>query len=82
MNNVQQALSKIHDFDNRDTWLRVGMALHSTHEVGARELWDTWSEQSDKFDLADQDTAWRSFARPHRKPVTLGTLFYLARRPQ
>jgi hypothetical protein len=59
--------------DDRDVWLRVGMALHSQ---GMRSAWDLWSQQSEKFDLVDQDRTWERF-----KPgdVKIGTLFYLAR---
>ncbi len=82
MSDIQQALRDIHDFDDREIWLRVGMALHSADDPRARGWWDKWSRQSEKFDLESQDTAWRSFAKPHSNPVTLGTLFYLARRNQ
>ncbi|HAI96059.1 MAG: hypothetical protein CL866_02890 [Cycloclasticus sp.] len=63
--------------DDRDTWLQVGMALHSTESGDqAYGLWNEWAGQSDKFDLADQRRVWDSF-----KPggVTLGSLFALAK---
>jgi hypothetical protein len=64
--------------DNYDTWLRVGMALHSTGQPWAREVWDTWSQHSPKYDGAKQDKSWRSFDEDRDKKATLGTLFYLA----
>ena len=63
--------------DDRDTWLQVGMALHSTESADqAYGLWNEWAGQSDKFDIADQRRVWDSF-----KPggVTLGSLFALAK---
>lgn len=68
--------------DNRDIWLRVGMALHSTGwGFSARAIWDEWSRTSPKFDPVDQDRTWRSFGRSCRPGslVTLGTLFALAK---
>jgi Bifunctional DNA primase/polymerase, N-terminal/Primase C terminal 2 (PriCT-2) len=67
---------------NRDIWLRVGMALHSTGwGLSARTIWDEWSRASPKFNSVDQDRTWRSFGRSCRPGslVTLGTLFALAK---
>ena len=73
---VRAALPHI-DPEDRETWLRVGMALHST---GAPEAWDTWCEwsrASSKFKEAVQRETWASF---HGKSdgIGLGTLFKLA----
>ena len=68
--------------DDRETWLRVGMALHWTGwGDAARPLWDSWSQKSAKFDEPDQDKTWESFERrTYSGPVaTLGTLFNLAK---
>ena len=67
--------------DDRETWLRVGMALHWTGWPTARTLWDEWSKKSSKYDPVEQDRAWESFGRPdYDGPVaTLGTLFHLAK---
>lgn len=64
--------------DDRQVWLRVGMALHSIDpgSVG-KDLWDKWSRKAGAvFDQKDQDRAWHGF-RPNRG-ITKGTLFYLA----
>jgi P4 family phage/plasmid primase-like protien len=60
-----------------DDWLRIGMALHSTGEAWARELWEQWSAQSEKFDAAKQQKAWQSFAAAGA--ITVRTLFHLAK---
>jgi len=73
---IRQALGYI-PTDDRDTWLKVGMALHSTESGDqAYGLWNEWANQSDKFDIADQRRIWDSF-----KPggLTLGSLFALAK---
>jgi hypothetical protein len=74
---ITEALAAIpnHDADY-DTWLRIGMALHSTGTTWGRALWDTWSQQSTKFDEAKQRHTWDSFTQDGA--VTLGTLMYLA----
>jgi hypothetical protein len=59
-----------------DTWLMLGMALHSTGEAWARDLWDSWSHQSDKFDARKQAKSWGSFTSDGR--VTIASLFHLA----
>ena len=66
-----------HDVDY-ECWLKVGMALHSTGQPWAREVWDTWSQHSAKYDAAKQAKSWRSFDEDRTPRATLGTLFHLA----
>lgn len=61
--------------DERETWLQVGMALHSDGQEF--ELWRAWSETSAKYNERDCDYTWRKF-KPGGK-VTMGTLWHLAR---
>jgi hypothetical protein len=77
---VRSALTAI-PADDRDNWLRNGMALHWTGWATARTLWDEWSKKSPKYDPVEQDRAWENFGRPgYAGPVaTLGTLFHLAK---
>jgi putative DNA primase/helicase len=77
---VRDALTFI-PADDRDVWLRVGMALHWSGWKTAREIWNAWSQTCpDKFDSADQPKVWNSFGQPRNgDPVTLATLFHLAR---
>lgn len=60
--------------DDRDLWIRVGMALHSIGQQGF-DLWDEWSRKSTKYDPVDSMRVWRSF-----KPgsVNYETVFYIA----
>ena len=69
--------------DERDVWLRIGMALHSTGWGGqARRMWDDWSNASNKFDSSDQDRTWKRFRHDGHtgRKITLGTLFSLAKK--
>lgn len=62
----------------RQIWLEVGMALHSTRDPGARALWDEWSRTCpEKFDAADQEKTWRAF-RPRSNDIGIKTLYHLA----
>lgn len=49
------------DADDRDTWVRVGMALRETGATNAFGIWTEWSQLSDKFDPAAQRKAWGGF---------------------
>lgn len=63
--------------DDRDTWIKVGQALHATNAYPANfGLWEEWSKNSDKYNAKDQHRVWRSFTP--EKGITLGTLFHIA----
>ena len=52
--------------DDRDVWVRIGLALKTLGDVG-RGLWMEWSATSDKFDPKDAARTWESF-----KPTRTG----------
>jgi len=60
--------------EDRDGWLKVGMALH--HEFSGAdegyELWCKFSQQSDRFDPEDQERVWKSFRSDRSETVTMG----------
>lgn len=64
--------------DERDMWTKVGMALHSTNDGRAYDLWCQWSATSDKYDHKDQFRVWRSFKHKGLSGYDLATVFYLA----
>jgi hypothetical protein len=67
--------------DDRETWLQVGMALHSTgYEQAAFSAWDAWSQTSTKYDPVDQTRTWRSFRHKGIAGVSKATIFALAQR--
>lgn len=75
---VRRALALITDSDDRNQWLKIGMALHAEF-AGSDEgfdLWSHWSRQSLKFDERDQRQKWKSF---RRSGVGIGTLFEIAK---
>lgn len=61
--------------DERDLWVQVGMALHSTNDNDAGyDLWNTWSQTSAKYQEADQRRVWTSF-RGRSDGITTATIF-------
>lgn len=49
--------------EERDTWLRVGMALHSTGHPDAQSTWDEWSATTtaDNFSPGVNERTWDAF---------------------
>lgn len=76
---LQSALAAIPANDH-DTWIRVGMALHSTGAgYEAFELWDAWSRTCpEKYNQVDQYRRWRSFRHRGLDGVTKATIFHMA----
>lgn len=61
--------------DDRDSWLKIGMALHSTGHPQALEAWCNWSGQSAKYDPQDARRVWASF---RHGSITIATLHHMA----
>ena len=69
--------------DERDDWVKVGMALRSTYgdTDKARAVFHGWSATSIKYERKDADNKWQSFSDPGERGdgVEIGTLFHLAK---
>lgn len=63
--------------DDRDAWIKVGMALHSVDSNLFSE-WDRWSQQSEKYDSTECERQWNSFHRT-ADGVKLGSLLRWAK---
>jgi hypothetical protein len=75
---VEDALRHIPSED-REVWLRIGMALHSTEEPWARDVWDDWSRATTRENYLDRDQE-ETWTHLHADgKVQLGTLFELAK---
>lgn len=61
--------------DARDTWVTVGMAMHSV-SPDLFDIWDQWSQTSDKYNASAARSVWKSFKYG---PVSVASLFGLAR---
>jgi len=55
---IRAALNAI-PADDRDLWLRIGMAVKAGLGDEGFALWDAWSRQSPRYDEADARRTWR-----------------------
>lgn len=80
---VRGALRLIKDASDRETWLKIGMAMHDESGGSDRafRLWCAWSRRCpQKYSDKAQRDAWRSFARYKGKDrVRIDTLFHIAK---
>jgi predicted P-loop ATPase len=65
------------DADDYDTWVKVGMALHSVGDDSLLTDWTNWSATSGKFEAGVCEAKWRTF-NASAGGVSLGTLAHLA----
>ena len=72
---IANALQRI-PAEDREVWLRVGMALRGHFGDVGRTIWDEWSTTSQKYDPRTQERVWKSF---RGGGVTIATIFHLAR---
>lgn len=61
--------------DDRDFWVKVGMAIHAHFGEAGFPVWDEWSSKSAKYDAKDLVRVWRSFRHKGLDGVGAGTLF-------
>jgi hypothetical protein len=80
---IRKALGKIKDASDRDTWLKIGMALKDVssgskdHAAEGFRLWCKWSQRCpEKYSEKAQRQTWRSFKR---SGTGIGTLFQIAK---
>ncbi len=73
---IREALQFIPASD-RDTWLKMGMAIKSELGDAAFDLWDEWSQQADSYNTRDARDVWKSIRAGGK--LTIGTLFHEAK---
>ncbi|HEB87320.1 MAG TPA: hypothetical protein ENI68_09950 [Gammaproteobacteria bacterium] len=62
--------------DDRETWVKVGMAIHAELGDDGYSLWDYWSQTGQSYNECDARQVWRSFKSG---PVQIASLFHIAR---
>jgi putative DNA primase/helicase len=72
---IRDALGFIPASD-RDTWLRMGMAVKSELDDAGFDLWDAWSEQGETYQAADARDVWKSIKASGK--ITIASLFHEA----
>lgn len=73
---IRKALQFI-DPSDRETWLRMGMAIKSELADAGFDVWEAWSLQADSFNGKDARDVWKSIRAGGK--VTIGTLLYEAK---
>lgn len=62
--------------DDRDTWIKVGMAIKSEYGDTGFHLFDEWSKSSTKYQAKSTSEVWRSFKG---NGISFGSLVYIAK---
>ncbi|WP_238179394.1 AAA family ATPase, partial [Methylobacterium dankookense] len=75
---VEDLLRHIPNDCTYDEWVQVGFALYDGLGPEGKDVWEAWSAQSPKNEAAFTAKKWDSFSKPGG--ITVGTLFWLARR--
>ena len=57
---IKKALSYISS-DDRETWIRFGIALKNSFGENGYEIWDEWSQESPKYVPGECEEKWRGF---------------------
>ena len=73
---IREALQFIPASD-RETWVKMGMAIKAEAGDAGFDLWEAWSQQDESFDPKAARDVWKSI-RGNGK-VTAGTLFHEAK---
>jgi len=74
---VEEMLARLDPDMGRDDWITVGMALHSTGEPWAFDVWDAWSAKGQKYNRDDISKQWASFSPAGG--ITMGSLVHMAK---
>lgn len=69
---IRSALSYLSS-DDRDTWVKIGLALKSTGSPSAYGLWNEWSKTSNKYNPNDMEKRWDTL-KPN--DISIATLFH------
>lgn len=78
---IYSALRALDPNCDYDTWLRIGMAIHhaSSGSNEGYKMFKTWSKLGANFNENDWPHKWTSFNQRTGRPVTVGTLYKLAK---
>lgn len=64
--------------DDRETWVRMAMGVKSALGDAGFDVWDAWSQGSEKYNARDARSTWASIKAEGR--VTVGSLYAEAKR--
>ncbi|MCU7845319.1 MAG: PriCT-2 domain-containing protein [Candidatus Thiodiazotropha sp. (ex Monitilora ramsayi)] len=75
LDDVEGALSVV-DYDDREIWIQMGMAIKDEFGEDGFSVWDDWSSRSDKYNMKDARSVWKSF---NKSGFGIGSLINEAR---
>lgn len=75
---IRSALATLSPED-RDYWVRMGMAIKSELGEPGFDIWDDWGQSSKYYNAKDARDVWKSIKSGGAKAVGLGTLIYDAK---
>lgn len=80
LSDIEDALGFIPS-DDRDLWVKMGMALYDEYGETAFNAWDSWSQFSPKYDARIAETTWKSISRSSGsgKNATIASVIYEAK---
>ena len=76
MERIREALQFI-PANDRDAWVKAGMAIKSEMGDSGLDLWETWSQQDESFDPKAARDVWKSIKAGGK--VGIGSLFHEAK---
>lgn len=79
---IKEMLNKIDPSCEYDTWIKIGMAIHSWDKNLGLELWEQWSKSGTNYEIGETEKHWKSFNNKPLNSITLGTLVFLANKEE
>lgn len=78
---VASALYKVDPDCDYEQWIKIGMAIHHASGGGdsGHDLFRRWSERGGNYSESDWPGKWQSFRQESTKPVTVKSLYYVAK---
>lgn len=75
---IQKAISALSFVppNDRETWVRMGMAIKSEFAEDGFDAWDSWSQGADSYDQRAARAVWRSISAAGK--ISIGSLFHEA----
>lgn len=75
---IQKAISALTflSSDDRDFWVKIGMAIKSEFGEDGFDIWDSWSQNSESYNEKSARSVWRSINGAGK--ISIGTLFHEA----
>lgn len=74
---IEDALSHLSPDCDRETWVKIGQAIHAALDADGFDVWDQWSRGGSSYKAGDAKDVWKSF-RPGGG-IGIGTLFHYAK---